>query len=140
MFKNKGFVKYFLYDEDAYACIEPLYQVLQEKSLNETYTSSLDELQSISAQIMVQLMSLNNRKYYIPGETSEKAKMRQQAMDLGILTIMTHVQLSCDDNRQLQQYINDEFTDRIEESDIDYHFVNNHSHYEKVSSIIEASY
>lgn len=28
MFKNKGFVKYFLSDEDAFASIEPLYQVL----------------------------------------------------------------------------------------------------------------
>lgn len=43
-------------------------------------------------------MSLNNRKYYIPGETSEKAKMRQQAMDLGILAVMAHVQLSSADN------------------------------------------
>lgn len=89
---------------------------------------------------MVQLMSLNNRKYYIPGETSEKAKMRQQAMDLGILTVMTHVQLSSEDNQQLQQYIHDEFIDRIEESDIEYHFLNNHSHYEQVSSIVEASH
>jgi transcriptional regulator of acetoin/glycerol metabolism len=87
---------------------------------------------------MIQLMSLNNRKYYIPGETSEKAKLRQQAMELGILIIMINVQLTSS-NESLKQYINEEFFDRIEESDIDYHFMNNHKHYDKLSDIFQES-
>lgn len=83
-------------------------------------------------------MSLNNRKYYIPGETSEKAKLRQQAMELGILIIMINVQLTSS-NESLKQYINEEFFDRIEESDIDYHFMNNHKHYDKLSDIFQES-
>tara|TARA_B110000285_G_C15110963_1_gene611084 strand:- start:432 stop:803 length:372 start_codon:yes stop_codon:yes gene_type:complete len=87
---------------------------------------------------MIQLMSLNNRKYYIPGETSEKAKLRQQAMELGILIIMINVQLTSG-NESLKQYINEEFFDRIEESDIDYHFMNNHKHYDKLSDVFQES-
>jgi len=87
---------------------------------------------------MIQLMSLNNRKYYIPGETSEKAKLRQQAMELGILIIMINVQLTSS-NESLKQYIDEEFFDRIEESDLDYHFMNNHKHYDKLSAFFQES-
>ena len=40
------------------------------------------------------------------------------------------------DNEQLKQFIFDEFIDRIEESDIDYHFDNNHRHYETVHKVV----
>jgi hypothetical protein len=138
MLKNKGFVKYFLHDQDAFTAILPLYQALMEESLNEAHSASLEELQTTCSWIMIQLMSLNNRKYYIPGETSEKAKLRQQAMELGILIIMINVQLTSS-NESLKQYINEEFFDRIEESDIDYHFMNNHKHYDKLSDIFQES-
>lgn len=61
---------------------------------DETYEDSTIELKTTCSQIMIQLMSLNNSRYYIPGETSEKAKMRQQTMDLGILIVMVNVYIN----------------------------------------------
>ena len=46
MLKNKGFVKYFLHDQDAFTAILPLYQALMEESLNEAHSASLEELQT----------------------------------------------------------------------------------------------
>jgi hypothetical protein len=43
---------------------------------DDIYADDTIELKTICSQIMIQLMSLNNSRYYIPGETSEKAKMR----------------------------------------------------------------
>jgi hypothetical protein len=56
-------------------------------------------------------------------------------MDLGILIVMVNVYINSE-NEQLKQFIFDEFIDRIEESDIDYHFDNNHRHYETVHKVI----
>ena len=39
-------------------------------------------------------------------------------------------------NEGLKQYINDEFIERIDDQDIDYHFSRNHIQYETVSNII----
>jgi len=43
---------------------------------DETYDDETVELKTTCSQILIQLMNLNNSRYYIPGETSEKAKMR----------------------------------------------------------------
>jgi len=40
------------------------------------------------ATILVSVLSLNARKFYIPGETHENSKLRQRAMDCGILIIL----------------------------------------------------
>ena len=52
-------------------------------------------------------------------------------MDHGILIIMVQVSLHCQ-NESLRQFVQDEFVDRVEEQDIEYHFAHNHSHYEAV--------
>lgn len=36
----------------------------------------------------------------------------------------------------LKQYLKEEFLERLEESDIEYHFANNHAHYEAISDLI----
>jgi hypothetical protein len=38
-------------------------------------------------------MSLNNSKYYIPGETPEKSKIRHKAMNLGIMVMLMYTYL-----------------------------------------------
>ena len=88
------------------------------------------------AQILVILLNLNNRKFYIPGETSEKQKLRMRAMDLGILVILANafISLKCE---ELTQFLQEEFLDRLEETDIEYHFGRNHSHYEIVSEVVK---
>ena len=62
------------------------------------------------------MMSLNNRKYYIPGETSENSKMRQKAIQSGIVTIATYTYLNTS-NERLKQYIQNELLDRLDEED-----------------------
>ena len=52
-----------------------------------------EELQYQCALILVHLMSLNNSKYYIPGETPEKSKTRSKAMALGMMVILMHTYL-----------------------------------------------
>ena len=59
-------------------------------------------------------------------------------MENGVLVIMTHTALfSADD--QLKQLILDEFIERIEDTDIEYHFQNNHAHFDIVSQLISVS-
>lgn len=67
------------------------------------------------------MMSLNNRKYYIPGETSENSKMRQKAIQSGILIILIYSYLNTS-NERLKQYIQDELLERIDEHDLQLHF------------------
>ena len=66
-------------------------------------------------------MSLNNRKYYIPGETSENSKMRQKAIQSGILVVLVYSYLNTN-NERLKQYIHDELLERMDEQDLQLHF------------------
>ena len=43
------------------------------------------------------MMQFSNRKYYIPGEANENARLRYRAIELGVLTIMTHIFLKTTD-------------------------------------------
>ena len=111
MIKNKVFVRLFMQDaNEAYQQLHPLYCVLQESCLqngmgeneddeddddfhSEHTLPDQEELQYECSIILVYLMALNNRKYYIPGETSEKAKQRQKGMSLGIMIVLMSVLL-----------------------------------------------
>ena len=66
-------------------------------------------------------MLFNNRKYYIPGETQENARLRERASDLGIVIIMVNTYLFSN-NPDLKTNINGDFMEKIGEIDIDYHF------------------
>lgn len=83
-------------------------------------------------------MSLNNRKFYIPGETQENTKLRQRAIDCGILIVLMYSYISLGEG-SLKQLMREEFYERLEESDLDYHFNNNHIHYDMVKTIIDDS-
>lgn len=83
--------------------------------------NDMDDLQVQCATILTQMMSLNNRKYYIPGETSENSKMRQKAIQSGILIILIYSYLNTS-NERLKQYIQDELLERIDEHDLQLHF------------------
>ena len=39
-------------------------------------------------------------------------------------------------NEHLRTYIQEEFFEKVDETDFEYHFTNNHSHYAMVSTII----
>ena len=81
------------------------------------FQNDMDELQVQCATILTQMMSLNNRKYYIPGETSENTKMRLKAIQSGILIILTFSYLNTS-NERLKQFIQDELVERLDESDL----------------------
>lgn len=139
LMKNRKTVSYLL-DDRTYLgpVLSPFYAVLNDNGLATIQSNCIDqmsELQQLCCQILLRLLCLNNRKFYIPGETSQKAKMRQRAMDLGILIVLLHVFLNTP-NPELKNYLQDEFVDRLEEQDIEYHFTLNHSHYEKLSSVV----
>lgn len=83
------------------------------------------ELELNCARILTSLMSLNNRKHYIPGETAEKAKLRQKAIDHGLLVILMN-SLLYSSNENLRLFLQEEFLERLEEQDINYYFEGNH--------------
>ena len=96
---------------EAFEQLYPLYCVLHESCLQNDMGENEDdddddddfhsehtlpdqeELQYECCIILVYLMALNNRKYYIPGETSEKAKQRQKGMSLGIMIVLMNTLL-----------------------------------------------
>lgn len=57
-----------------------MYDNCQQNTAMIDLQNDMDDLQVQCATILTQMMSLNNRKYYIPGETSENSKMRQKAI------------------------------------------------------------
>jgi len=117
MIKAKGVVKFLLVEAvDCQNTLKHVFSILTESCL-QTFTSAstaLSELQMHCAHILISLMSLNNRKYHIPGETSEKAKLRQKALDQGILAVLLNVHLNSQ-NEQLRQFLAEEFLERLEE-------------------------
>lgn len=40
-------------------------------------------------------------------------------------------------DNSMQEFLKDEFFERLEEQDIEYHFNNNHSHYDAVKSFVQ---
>ena len=48
-------------------------------------------------------------------------------MDCGVLIVLMYSYLKLQDDSSLQEFLKDEFFDRLEEQDIEYHFNNNHS-------------
>ena len=59
-------------------------------------------------------------------------------MDCGILIILMCSFLKLKDG-SLKQFLKEEFFERLEEQDIDYHFNNNHMQYDTVQVFIEDS-
>lgn len=80
-------------------------------------------------------MCLNSRKYYIPGETSENTKMRQKAIQSGILIISTFTYLNSNNDR-LKQYFYNELIDRLDEEDYQLHFEFQDSSFRQFRQII----
>ncbi len=62
-------------------------------------------------------MSLTNRKYYIPGETSENTKQRAKAILTGIHMVLLFTYLNTK-NERLKQFLNEDFIERLDEADI----------------------
>jgi hypothetical protein len=97
-----------------------------------------EELYLSCATILIAVLSLNTRKFYIPGETQENTKSRHMAIDCGVLIILMYSLLNLKDG-SIKEYINEEFFERLDENDLDYHFNNNHVHYDKVKGFVEDS-
>ena len=60
-------------------------------------------------------------------------------MDCGVLIVLMYSYLKLQDDSSLQEFLKDEFFDRLEEQDIEYHFNNNHSQYDTVRNFVEDS-
>ena len=67
------------------------------------------------------MLSLNTRKFYIPGETSEKAKLRVRAIENGVLIVLTYCLIQARRD-SLKMFLQEDFFERLEECDIDLHF------------------
>jgi len=59
-------------------------------------------------------------------------------MDCGVLIILMYCMMNLGEG-SLKRYIREEFFERLEETDIDYHFNNNHIHYDTMGAFIEDS-
>ena len=68
-------------------------------------------------------------------ETMERIKLRQSAIDAGVLVIAAFIQCETK-NKALKQYIHEQLLEKIEEPDFEYHFKKNLTHYTLVSDII----
>lgn len=105
--------------------LRPLYKLMldtcQQNSGIIDFQSDIDDIQLNCATILTQMMCLNSRKYYIPGETSENTKMRQKAIQSGILIISTFTYLNSNNDR-LKQYFYSELIERLDDEDYQLHF------------------
>ena len=113
----------------------PLYNVLLETCQTEDYNDSMEDLYFECVNILTLVMNLNNGRYHIPGETIDRTKIRQKAIDAGILVVCIYLMLQTK-NEHLKTYIQEEFFEKVDEPDFDYYFKHNHSIYALVSSIV----
>lgn len=139
MFKNKVFIRLFIQDPiEAHTTLQPLYKTLQESCIFEEDYSDNDNMEELYFEcinILTLIMSMNSGRYHIPGETLEKNKLRQKAIDAGILVVVVFL-LGETKNLRLGDYIQEEFFEKIDEQDFEYHFIKNHTHYATASDII----
>lgn len=139
MLKNKIFKRIFIQDPiETHTTLRPIYQLLLESQIQEDQFKDneyIEELYYECVNILILIMSLNNIKYHIPGETYERNRIRQKAQEAGILIIVVYIMMKTK-NKQLYQYIEEEFFKKIEEQDIEFHFENYHSHYAVAQDII----
>lgn len=124
--KNKQVAKMTLDEKvDANAYLRPLVKILHEGCQQNTqlidYQTGMDDLQVHCATILTQMLALNNRKYYIPGETSENAKLRLKAIQSGILVALVYSYLNSQ-NERLKQLLQEELVERLDESDLQLQF------------------
>ena len=139
MFKNKAFIRLLMQDPiEAHTTLRPLYKTLQETCMQEedyAENGNMEELYFECVNILTLIMSMNSGRYHIPGETVENNKLRQKAMDAGILVVVVLI-LSETKNQNLRDYLQEEFFEKIDEQDFDYHFKNNHTHYATAGDIV----
>jgi hypothetical protein len=142
MLKNKIFKRIFIQDPiEAHTTLKPLYNVLIESCVIEdeyAIDNLLEELFFECVNILILIMSLDNVRYHVPGETFERSRIRQKAQDAGILIIVLFI-MNNTKNANLRKYVEDEFFGKIKEQDIDYHFEGNHSHYQIVADLITSA-
>ena len=146
MFKNKIFMRAFTQDPiEAHMTLNPLYQVLHETCQSEQATTEQDanqtannELYTECVNILSLCMCLNNGKYHIPGETVENLRLKQRAIDSGVLVFVVYVLIETK-NESLKKYIKEEFFEKVDESDFEYHFKKNHSHYAMVGDFVNSA-
>jgi hypothetical protein len=99
-----------------------LFSVINENAMT-TSPSNIDDVSILAkcSEMLASLMLFSNRKYYIPGETNENARLRLRAIDFGVLEIMVHLWLKTT-VPELKTNIQTHMLDRIDEWDIDYYF------------------
>jgi hypothetical protein len=118
MFKNKVFMRLFVQDSiEAHLTLMPIYNILHETCVAEekfSNANNMDELYFECINILTLVMSLNGSRYHIPGETTEKTKIRQKAIDTGILVVVTYF-MQATKNALLKQYITEEFFEKVDE-------------------------
>jgi len=79
---------------EAHTTLQPIYKTLQESCIiEEEYTNNENmlELYYECINILTLILSLNSGRYHIPGESLEKNKLRQKAIDAGILVIVVYM-------------------------------------------------
>ena len=83
---------------------------------------------------MITALSLNTRKFYIPGETSEKAKLRLKCIEYGVLAVLTSCLIESKSD-PIKSFLQEDFFERLEEPDIEYHLQNADLFYERLPPI-----
>jgi hypothetical protein len=70
--------------------------------------------------ILCVLLSLENNRYHIPGESYERTRLKQKAQDAGIIIFALHVMQRTKID-WLAKHIEVEFLEKLEEPDVEYH-------------------
>ena len=100
MMKNLTFKKYFIHSlADPVKCIQPFIAIILEGMAPSSETPEEIETQLLleSVKLVVSVVCLTQGKFYIPGETQTLEKSRQKAIDLGLLTFISHIYLTTQD-------------------------------------------
>ena len=100
--------------------LKPIVDILQE-CVNE-YSDENSELYQSTVKLVINLMNLTQRKFYIPGETMELERLRQKSIDNNLFSLIVYFNDKIN-QEDIKQILKKEFFELLEENDYNYQFL-----------------
>ena len=97
--------------------LKPIVDILQE-CVNE-YSDENSELYQSTVKLVINLMNLTQRKFYIPGETMELERLRQKSIDNNLFSLIVYFNDKIN-QEDIKQILKKEFFELLEENDYNY--------------------
>ena len=123
--KNLTFKRFFTEEPlEAHTTLRSIYTLMIESFDEEKVKANgnkLDGLYYECVNILITILSMDFVKFYFPGETLERQKIKQRGQDAGILIMVTFIMINTK-NENLKGYIDRELFNKINLKDLEYYF------------------